>query len=90
MESEIELPTDGTLTVPNVLLDLESKQEQQPVQNAAPEPPQPAKRFKSVSCEELADLANSSTAKSTNYQTKWVIKTFKGMFLYIYNHHLFH
>ena len=38
-------------------------------------------RFKMVTPDELAALANSSTSKSTNYQTKWAVHTFRGKLL---------
>ena len=66
-----ELPVQSDGTVKNPILnqsdrDTDSSKEK-------------ANRFKAVTTETLDALANSTTAKSTDYQTKWAIKTLKGM-----------
>ena len=38
------------------------------------------KRFKTVEESDLDSLANSTTAKTTDYQTKWAIRTLRGIF----------
>ena len=37
-----------------------------------------SRRFNPVSDQLLDELANSTTAKSTDYQTKWAVRTFRG------------
>lgn len=45
-----------------------------------PAPMIPPKRFKSLSDEQLNDLAYQSKAKNTHKHTKWGIKVFRGRF----------
>ena len=46
----------------------------------AQQPDEGKGRFKMVTPAELEALANSSTSKSTNYQTKWAVHTFGGKY----------
>ena len=43
-------------------------------------PPLPPKKSRFAECtdEDLDDLASESVATTTNYQTKWAVKCFKG------------
>ncbi len=46
--------------------------------------PQPSKRFKAASVEDIHKLKLQNTEKSTDRQTKWAVKLLKGMFKHVY------
>jgi hypothetical protein len=48
--------------------------------NESTAPKEKISRFKTVTEETLDQLANSTTAKTTDYQTKWAVKTLKGRY----------